>query len=148
MDLKNQVEKEIFMAQRNIMVANVCSIRTPENGEWVSVKKLKGVGEKGTQAFVTLIEDFFNKNEEKMDKRYITFSYFIPEGMEIRTGQTVTAQFVVDTYETAEGLSELSFKIIKLNFVNSRNSATTGGHGIHMPEIEEYEDIKEELPFN
>ena len=112
------------MAQRNTIIGNIASIRINDNNNWVlcdTVTDMNG----GTKIFLSIADRYWSSKLQSLETRFIPFQAFIPEGMTIRKGQLVAADFIVNPYVDKDGYTSIAFDIINFDF--SLSMGNNGG---------------------
>lgn len=103
------------MAQRNTVIGNITRIRTNENNSWVLCDTVTGM-KGGTKIYLSITDRYWSAKLQGFGIRYIPFQAFIPEGMTIRKGQLVAADFIVNPYVDKDGYTSIAFDIINFDF--------------------------------
>lgn len=112
------------MAQRNTVIGNIANIRINENNNWVLCDTVTGmIG--GTKIFLSIADRYWSSKLQSLETRFIPFQAFIPEGMTIRKGQLVAADFIVNPYVDKDGYTSIAFDIINFDFSLSMGNGGT-----------------------
>lgn len=114
------------MAQRNTVIGNITNVRINENNEWVLCDTVTGMTG-GTKIFLSIADRYWSTKLQSLETRFIPFQAFIPEGMTIRKGQLVAADFIVNPYVDKDGYATIAFDIINFDF-----SLSMGNSGVHI----------------
>lgn len=110
------------MSQRNTIIGYIANIRVNENNNWVLQDSVTGMKE-GTKVFLSIADRYWSAKLQNFETRFIPFQAFIPEGMTIRKGQLVAADFIVNPYIDNEGYTSIAFDIINFDFSLSMGSS-------------------------
>lgn len=103
------------MAQRNTIIGNIAGIRLNVNNEWVPYDAATGMNG-GTRIFITIADRFWSGKKQSFETRFIPFSAILAEGITIRKGQLIAADFIVNPYIDNDGFTSIAFDIINWDF--------------------------------